>query len=241
MTVHLVISDIHGDANALRLLLEKYKEHYQDIWCLGDVPGHGEHLNGDANSAECYQILYEYKKNDQLTCVKGNWECWVSQSPNSARSAQERWNNQILDEQQKIESLRDWVVEFDWLIENDEFTLTHGWIETLIDQRNSEPCETYLDEKHRDQVATAFLLNKVKTDHVLVGHTHNPGFFMYNGKRASWVPLTSDMIDKDLKYDRHRYVLNPGALSGARDEKYQNLKTALLINTSEKSFRFISL
>jgi predicted phosphodiesterase len=245
MTTHLVISDIHEDIKSLQSLIEKYQGQFHDIWFLGDIFGHGEHLNGSASPIECYQILYEYELNNRLVCVKGNWEKWISWPPAPLTKIQSKWHSKIMDAHQIIDSqgLMNWITNWDSMIKKDEFTLTHGWIEQLDDQRESDLWETYLEYWHLPQVTHAFLFDRITTRHAIVGHTHDPGFFLFNGRTTGWFSLDQKMIDRKQAYGDQdlRFILNPGSLSGARDPKHNGLRTALLINTEEKSFRFISI
>lgn len=248
MTIHLVISDVHGDIKTLQLLLDKYQNQFDDIWCLGDIAGHGELLNGAASPIECFKLLYKYELNNRLLCVKGNWEYWVTSLPLAHfMENQTKLYSQIVEARKEISDqlLMDWITKWDLLIYKNEFALTHGWIEKILYQNEREPVEAYLEEEEIGQVTKTFLSDRIKTRHVLVGHTHKPGFFRYNGRSSTvYTSLTLEMIDKEQKYDgrpEFRFVLNPGSLSGARYEKYIGLKTALLINTEAKSFRFISL
>ena len=245
MTTHLIISDVHEDIQSLNLLLDNYKGQFQDIWLLGDVAGHSEHLNGAADVVICYQILYEYHKQNRLTCVAGNWEKWAWSTSPSAFSV--RWENELNEVRKKISDneLRDWITGWPITDSRDDFTLTHGWIDKLPDQKNSELWETYLGEKYTDSVNLAFLFNRIHTPHALLGHTHNPGYFLHNEieGQSKWIDLDSSLLGQEQKYQRSgiRYIFNPGSLSGARSSRHNGLKTAILLDTDRKTFRFISL
>ena len=130
------------------------------------------------------------------------------------------------------------------LREEGDFTLTHGWIAHLINQDQRELFETYMEPRYAHEVTYSFIVEQLHTRHAIVGHTHKPGFFRYNGMITRWVPLQKDMIDYDFKLDEtpaFRFVLNPGAILGARSEEVRGLKTAILINSELNTFRFIAI
>jgi len=51
----LIISDVHGNLEALEAVLEKNRDSCQEIWCLGDLAGYGPDPNG------CVEILRDCK------------------------------------------------------------------------------------------------------------------------------------------------------------------------------------
>ena len=81
-----VISDIHGNLEALKtILLDIKKRGIEQIYCLGDTIGKGTRPN------ECLDLL----KN--TTMVYGNWEDFFNNRICSSNSAWERYN--LLNEQ----------------------------------------------------------------------------------------------------------------------------------------------
>jgi len=89
-------------------------------------------------------------RNNHLACVRGNWEWWVRWPPTPLNKFQVHWYSEIINERRKLDDadLMGWITEWDSMVDLDAFTLTHGWIEKLPDQRESEPSETYLEPHH---------------------------------------------------------------------------------------------
>lgn len=47
--MHLLISDVHGNADALFAVLDDAKKHraIEKVWCLGDIAGYGAETDAD--------------------------------------------------------------------------------------------------------------------------------------------------------------------------------------------------
>ncbi len=77
---YLVISDLHGDANCLKKVLDVYKEQkFDKILCLGDILYHGPRndLPEGYNPKECIKLLNEVA--DEIIAVRGNCDAYVDQ------------------------------------------------------------------------------------------------------------------------------------------------------------------
>lgn len=77
---YLVISDIHGSANAANKAIEAYKLHACDyILCLGDILYHGPRndLPASYNPKEVIKLLNPLK--DKIIAVRGNCDAEVDQ------------------------------------------------------------------------------------------------------------------------------------------------------------------
>lgn len=276
MRVHLIISDVHRDVVTLKAFLDKYQGKFSDIWCLGDVTGHGDQLRS-ADTDESYRILYEgYHLGGKLFCVAGNWEKVAlilyklfedSQNllKNLGETGEQDWElipevrelfkESELKTTEKIALLKKyvpkpeyikWISEWQETFDDDDFTLTHGWIFPLT-QEHRENYRQYLRERQRSKVTNVFSQQKIVTSHAIVGHTHDPGFFRFVGGDTKWVSLTQDMLGKEIPYNdglggrNFRYVLNPGAVVGTQSSTIKGLKTAILLDTENKIFQFISV
>lgn len=76
----MVISDIHGDAKSLKIVLDIFsKKHFDKLWILGDVLYHGPRNDLPAfyNPKVCIELLNKLK--DKVICVKGNCDAEVDQ------------------------------------------------------------------------------------------------------------------------------------------------------------------
>ncbi len=77
---YLVISDLHGDADCTKKVLDIYKqEKFDKILCLGDILYHGPRndLPKCYNPKECIKLLNEVK--DDIIAVRGNCDAYVDQ------------------------------------------------------------------------------------------------------------------------------------------------------------------
>ena len=77
---YLVISDVHGDANYIKKVLDIYKESkFDKILCLGDILYHGPRndLPSGYNPKECIKLLNEVA--EDIISVKGNCDAYVDQ------------------------------------------------------------------------------------------------------------------------------------------------------------------
>lgn len=77
---YLVISDIHGDSNKLKTVLNIFKAgHYDNLIILGDILYHGPRndLPLSYNPKECIVLLNEIK--DKIIAIRGNCDAEVDQ------------------------------------------------------------------------------------------------------------------------------------------------------------------
>jgi len=246
--VHLVISDIHEDHLALRNALATAEEAggYDDIWFLGDALGHRLDDNEDPDAViRCLSLLREKK----AICVSGNWEGWFFR-PEEDRNPPQNEHRTVLESlrQRLPPNVVDYVKSWDWLVEikmaKEGFSLTHGC--TFPGRDYLCPVtswETYIwptDTLLVDQIFS-WPEHKIATQHLVVGHTHVPGYFHYNDDHALWYPVTSQSVDQDQRMDSHggRYVLNPGSVASSGDSS--GFPTALLLNTTKRAFRFLRI
>lgn len=238
---HLIISDTHENYATLHSILEVAKQSggYDDIWFLGDAVGHcGEGSHCDA--VQCLSLLQE----TQAVCILGNWEAWLLQPDEHDRGHLEPHEEvlQQLQEELSFHDLLAYVKSWDWLVERDGFTLTHGCPYQRHDDDNyrAKPWETYLRPIDTPIVDRIFSRDMIKTPHLVVGHTHEPGYFHYNGISPRWNPFKITEVEAVIPMDFHggRYVLNPGSMS----YNYGDVPwpTALLLDTKERFFQFLT-
>ncbi len=188
----LVISDIHGNLNALEAVL-KDAGRYEKVWCLGDIVGYGPDPN------ECVATV---KALPELTCLLGNHDAAVLgqialQAFNQDAQTSLSWTKSKLKSSNLnflAHSLEKTVV--------DNVTLVHGaprnpvW-EYLLDMHTAEENFPYFE-----------------TEVCLVGHTHIPIMFsLTKDDTHNWEILEPGRIHKI----KNRCFLNPGSVGQPRD------------------------
>ena len=77
---YLVISDIHGSAEAANIAIEAYKLHHCDyILCLGDILYHGPRNDLPSSYAPKQVISLLNPLKDKIIAVRGNCDAEVDQ------------------------------------------------------------------------------------------------------------------------------------------------------------------
>ena len=164
--MHAIISDIHGNLEALNAVLARIEEYSVDgLICLGDLVGYGP------NSIECLRLALQWP-----VVIAGDWDgSLVNHDPT-------RWSPTINDHFEWIrkqlslasdaDDLLDSARQFKTVHEQFGCTFTHG---TPSDVRDFLLPEDIYNPTKLDRIATQF-------DFVMfVGHTHIPGLFVRNG------------------------------------------------------------
>jgi len=192
---YAVISDIHGNLEALRSVLGRIAELGADrIVCLGDVVGY------NANPNECVDIV----RSEAMTCVLGNHDAAVSgiSTPDTfnphARQAM-FWTRRVITEDN-----RRFIAALPRELAVQDFFLCHGSIHDT---------DRYL--LSAGDVKDAFALLEGLSGRPLIcffGHTHAAALYRKRG-RTIWSP-PDDMVA--ITADE-RYLVNPGAVGQPRD------------------------
>lgn len=119
-----IISDIHGNYEALKEVLSKIEEmNISKVYCLGDILGYYPQIN------ECCD---ELKKRD-VKCVMGNHDWYMVSGTKCSRSHSV---NDCLEYQKKIikkENL-DWIASFPVIRNENGISMVHGGWDNPIDE-----------------------------------------------------------------------------------------------------------
>lgn len=202
----LVISDIHGNLNALEAVL-KDAGRFEKVWCLGDIVGYGPDPN------ECVATV---KALPELTCMLGNHDAAVLgqidlQAFNQDAQVSLSWTKSKLKSSNinfLAHSMEKTVIA--------EATLVHGA------PRN--PVWEYLLDMHTAEENLPYF----ETQACLVGHTHIPIAFAMNKENS----LTWEILEPGRVYKiKNKCFLNPGSVGQPRDH---DARAAYAIFDSEK-------
>jgi predicted phosphodiesterase len=188
-----VISDIHGDLDALRRVLAEIDRIGADqIWCLGDIVGLGA-----TEPAEVVDLIRDLC----AVTLAGNHDRWVtgqlslSMLPLPRQRAQLQWQHRVLSDQQLS-----WLAALPAHARADDIGLWHGSAQ--------DPVTGWISSAQD----AADHLARQRSRIGLVGHTHEPLIATIDGS-------TTHFDEHPTKFDLatdFRTVLNPGAVLRSR-------------------------
>tara|TARA_R110000868_G_scaffold383578_12_gene650770 strand:- start:20134 stop:20835 length:702 start_codon:yes stop_codon:yes gene_type:complete len=149
-----LISDVHGNLQALHSVMEKLEKEKPDFWlCLGDIVGYGPYAK------DCISLIREKK----MVCVQGNHDGGVTGtvSLNHFRNP----NRKLIEITKELLS-KD---EIDWLKSIPFIEEGNGWVAAHASPINPEKWR-YIDSAYvvRD------ILQKIEQPLCFIGHTHKP-------------------------------------------------------------------
>lgn len=193
----LILSDIHGNIDALRAVLDDAAGEYGEIHCLGDLIGYG------AAPAE----VIAWARGNTASCVRGNHDRACSTSDgleffNPMARASAMWTHHALDEVDRawLAALPKGPLQFD------DFELAHG-----------SPADE--DEYLVSAFDAAAVEKNIMRPLCFVGHTHLQRGWVWQrgGLRPLRVPpeqarqTIHDVLPDSL------YLVNPGSVGQPRD------------------------
>ena len=192
---YALIADIHANLAAFTAVLDDVKRRggVEEIWCLGDIVGYGPEPH------QCIELLRRHKH----VCVAGNHDLAAigkldtsKFNPDAAVAC--RWTARQLSPEdiQYLESLP-------LVIHKDEFTLVHG--------SPREPVGEYLLSTSSARES----FNCFQSPYCLIGHSHTPLVFRYDGTGTCSLNRFSENIG--LALGKSRLIINPGGVGQPRD------------------------
>jgi predicted phosphodiesterase len=196
MAPYLIVSDIHGNYEALEAVLEDASGRYDRILCLGDLVGYG----ADPNP------VVEWAKSSVVSIVRGNHDraCIgtdLLESFNPAAQVSTLWTRGVLTpgNSKYLEHLARGPLRVT-LDGNGGFDLVHG---SPLDE----------DEYLVGLEDVLFLGEHLETQLTFFGHTHLQGGFMLAPRSVSRV-----MMHRVLQLEPdYYYLINPGSVGQPRD------------------------
>ncbi len=191
----LIVSDIHGNREALEAVLSSAQGRYDRIVCLGDLVGYG----ADPNFA------VDWARENAVAVIRGNHDkvCAGLESlylyRPAARAAAEWSRNALTPENlEYLERLPRGPLPYE------DFDLVHG---SPLDE--DEYLVTLQD--------VAAIAGEVATWLSFIGHSHVQGGFLIarSGSQTGVKPIDPQVtLELDEKY---RYLVNPGSVGQPRD------------------------
>jgi diadenosine tetraphosphatase ApaH/serine/threonine PP2A family protein phosphatase len=189
---YAVLSDIHGNLEALRAVLDDLDGRVDAILCLGDVVGYG------ASPAACVEVLAERAER----IVAGNHEHAVAGLLdigwfNAYARAAAEWTRARLDT-----DVRDWLATLPLRVEVEDATLVHA------SPARPEEWDYLIGAEEGWHAFAAF-----ETRLCFVGHSHLPGWWSLG---SSGPDHAQGMAQLRLEQGR-RYIVNVGSVGQPRD------------------------
>jgi predicted phosphodiesterase len=198
--MHAIISDIHGNLEALNAVLARVHDFSVDgLICLGDLIGYGP------DSTKCLRIASRWP-----VVIAGDWDrSLVTHDPtqwNPTINRHIEWIREQVSSASDADDLIAAARQFKTAHEQFGCLFTHG---TPSDVRDFVFPEDVYHPTKLDRIASEF-------DSVMfVGHTHIPGLFARNG--GQWTYLdTADGHQCDIA-NYEKLICNVGSVGQPRD------------------------
>jgi predicted phosphodiesterase len=201
--VKAIISDIHGNLEALQAVLDDIKKQSIDegVYCLGDVIGYGP------NPRECIDLVMDCK-----LVLLGNHDQGALFDPDGFNPAAERaimWTRDQLEQPAEARQVREKRWEF--LADRPRSFRENGTLYVHGSARN--PLNEYVfpeDIYNQRKMEKIFTLVE---RYCFQGHTHVPGIFTENLQF-----LTPDDIGPAYRLDGKKTLCNVGSVGQPRDQ-----------------------
>lgn len=194
---YLLISDLHGNLEALESVLEDAKGQYDRIVCCGDLVGYGPDPNGVVDWARANLFAVIRGNHDRACCGLEDLE-WFNPIAQSAS----RWTMAHLSPE-----------NLEWLralprgpVVIDGFSLAHG---SPLDE----------DEYIASSADAANVFDYLDHAITFIGHTHLQGGFLWaDGRREAIARPRRDEHEVRIRLSPDGiYLINPGSTGQPRD------------------------
>ncbi len=209
---YLIISDIHGNLEALEALFKAVeKKRYQNILVLGDLVGYGGNPN---------EVIEKIKGNKKvLKMVRGNHDrVAITEGGENAFNlpamAAILWTRKNLKEE-NLEFLKKMDLG---PVKVENFLICHG---------SPQDEDLYILSEY--EAYESFINTKEKI--IFFGHSHIPCIFTFEKNQIFGFHLKADYTHIKLKKNV-RYLINPGSIGQPRDG---NPKASYLIYDSKQN------
>ena len=202
MVKRAIISDIHGNLEALKSVLAHIADQQVDeIFCLGDIIGYGP------NPCECLDHVMDHC----ATTLLGNHDQGAMFDPEGFNSGAERaifWTRDQLEgsggPRDAIDRRWDFLGTLPRLIRDEPWLYVHG------SARN--PVNEYVFPEDIYNLKKMEKLFSLIEKGCYQGHTHVPGIFL-----ESQEFITPDQTDCQFKYHGEKFMVNVGSIGQPRD------------------------
>jgi predicted phosphodiesterase len=201
-----ILSDIHGNLEALRAVLADAEQHRAEaVFCLGDVVGYG------ANPRECLDLARSF----HLTLL-GNHDQGAMFDPLGFCGPAERaifWTRSQLETSPESRQAREKRWEF--LAERPRSFRENGFLYVHGSARN--PLNEYVfpeDIYNQRKMERIFALVE---RYCFQGHTHVPGVFIEKSRSGDHIFHSPEEVDFTWRLDGRKTLCNVGSVGQPRD------------------------
>jgi diadenosine tetraphosphatase ApaH/serine/threonine PP2A family protein phosphatase len=193
---YLILSDLHGNWEALEALAHEAEGSYDRALCCGDLVGYGADPNAvvDWVRANCALTI---RGNHDRACTGPEVLEWF----NPVARAAVAWTQQALTEENRayVRNLPKGPLAVEG------FELAHG---------STSDEDEYVLTAGEALNAFAYLESRL----VFFGHTHVQGGYVWNRARVETIPPVSRMRRKEMRIEAEcAYLINPGSVGQPRD------------------------
>ena len=191
----LVVSDVHGNLEALRAVLKDSRGDYTEIWALGDVAGYGP------DPGRCLDILTDAG----ALMVAGNHDLAACgrldtrDFNHEARAALEIHRRILSDDHKRL------LAGLPKILQHRSVTLVHG--------NPMDPVWGYV----LDNATAGAVLNRAETSLTLVGHSHLSGCWLLRSEGGIRGAAGAALIGAPMGYSGSLCLANPGSVGQSRD------------------------
>ncbi|MEW6607668.1 MAG: metallophosphoesterase family protein [bacterium] len=206
-----IISDIHSNLEALKVVLNELKD-VDQIICLGDIVGYGPLPNECLEEIRNLSGLKVVVGNHDLACIGWKDTSWFNEYAQRAII----WTMDTLTKENK-----EYLASLPEIIEEKDFIMVHGSLNDYTDEYISGIKEA----------AKNFRLLK-KSNLLLVGHTHHPHLFVYKEDYPIYSIRLGDTDTIRILSDE-KLIVNVGAVGQPRDGDPRASFGILDTNTNE--------
>jgi len=201
-----LISDVHGNVDALRQVLEDIRQQsITDIYCLGDIVGYGP------NPRECLDLVRQRTQ----VCILGNHDQAAMFDPDGFNPVALRaiyWTREQLESsggsQVSVNQRWDYLGELPRLKDEGDFLFVHGSAREPTNEYVF-PEDVYNAQKMQE------LFGRIQL-YAFQGHTHIPGVFTASGEF-----LSPDECDYEYQLVGDKAMINVGSVGQSRDSNPQ--------------------
>jgi predicted phosphodiesterase len=189
-----IVSDIHGNLEALTVVLEKCKElGVIEYICVGDIVGY------NANPSECLDIV---RNLPLVAAVKGNHDEEASIDSdlnefNEQASQAIAWTRNQLNAEQKV-----FLSELPYKSRIGRITVVHASLDELEEWG-------YVMDKYAADASMSYQLSQI----CFYGHSHVPMAFDRCHGKVEMIKSESFIVKPG-----HKYFVNPGSVGQPRDK-----------------------
>ncbi len=208
---YLILSDIHGNREALEGVLDHARGQYDEIVCLGDLVGYGADPNFVVDWARAHADTIVRGNHDRVTIDDASLESYRGEARDGVL-----WTRQALSAEN-----RDYLLKMPrGPMSHEGFDLVHG---SPVDE----------DQYLINASEVAMLLPHLKTSVTFFGHTHLQGGFLVSEAGATKIDPECTLEIQPNGF----YLVNPGSVGQPRDGNWR--AAYALYSPEERAVEFV--